>query len=453
MRYVTYIVKTGKIVSASGGPPESHLNRLKEGESVGDVSNFQLKHAMQNYKFIPNQGEPIRDGIVIGTVVLKPKEDWDDEAENRYQQMEEVANQFHHLDINNVSRFKIYLIAPLRFGKLGAQEIYLLCNIDGLEIDVRITCKEEERFPFNFSIGKHYSKLPQTEISFELTGKETFIKDAIEDFKKKRKINEWDIFNKDIVATACFKFAIRLFNHLVEAYRVAFDDAEAHSIGVANTICCAIQTQLRSGHWQTYRYGNPYERYLTGQARDTIKPDDLEEQFKRMQFLLEKPAPPFVASAIASLKTAHLYGQYRECVVWGATIILSIIEDILLNNLDKNSSEYRKLKNDSANVRSKEKMKVYFKKITGKTIYEYLDDIINEFEIKIDDQYWNKLSCYLRDVLNKRNQLLHRKKAISSKEADEAFFTCMNFVYAISNIGPYSLYSSDYSLQLTKELI
>jgi hypothetical protein len=140
--------------------------------------------------------------------------------------------------------------------------------------------------------------------------------------------------------------------------------------------------------------------------------------------------------------------------VWAGVIISNVIDNILLSNLPRDSSEYRKLKTNGSDVTGKQRRNVYFRKATGYSLSEYLENIRSQFlNATSVDQYWNNLSANVEKALNNRNLLLHRKKAISSREADEAFYTCMNFVFAIELKVPYSLYSKDYSVKLGRAIL
>jgi len=141
---------------------------------------------------------------------------------------------------------------------------------------------------------------------------------------------------------------------------------------------------------------------------------------------------------VAELRKAHLYGQYRECVVWAGTIIANVIEDILWEKLPKTSTEYKRLKNNGAEIRGATKRGAFFKKATGRTLTEWLEGYEKQ------SMGWKGLAKNVETILNDRNLLLHRKKAIGPKEGQLAFETCMNFLYALQYGVSFNPEETDY---------
>ena len=116
----------------------------------------------------------------------------------------------------------------------------------------------------------------------------------------------------------------------------------------------------------------------------------------------------------------------------------NIIEDIILEKLPKESTEYKRLKNASSDVKGKDKRKHYFKKATGKTLAEYLREIVGEKrEASGASRIWVDLPEHVERVLNERNLLIHRKRRTMPQIGESAFLTCMNFIYALEYRFPF----------------
>ena len=291
-------------------------------------------------------------------------------------------------------------------------------------------------------------------ISFTLNPNADFIHKATSAFLASVPSPGFSVFIQSILQTECLKFAIHVANKIIECYRISFDDPEARPIGIADLLTSALVVTFLDGEKCVYSTGSPFYIDSFARVRNRHANKNYSTMADEMQTLLLKPSPPFLFLAMFSLKTAHLYGQYRECVVWAGVIISNVIDNILLSNLPRDSSEYRKLKTNGSDVTGKQRRNVYFRKATGYSLSEYLENIRSQFlNATSVDQYWNNLSANVEKALNNRNLLLHRKKAISSREADEAFYTCMNFVFAIELKVPYSLYSKDYSVKLGRAIL
>ena len=451
MRFVTFDRQTGEIRSASSGPAESHLQNLESGFRVGDAGEFQLEGARQNYVFCPAPEQPEGAQVFKGTIQRKPREQWNLEEETNELKRKEVMEWFHHLKLQDVDHIDVYLIIPTRFTKLSNVDHSFYCIVEGLNLTVSLKRTTTASIPLHFGFGGYSVPIRQSTMNFTLTAQEQFIVTAVNLFLKEHP-DGFDVFVSRLLQAECLKFSLRVANHLIESYRLAYDDAEARPLGIADPISAAMVVVLRDGYRTNYHTGNPYEFHLQLQQGQAERPTDQLEN--RMQALLLKQSPPFLPSAISALKTAHLYGQYRECVVWAGTIISNVVEDILLRQLPRNSKEYNRLKNEGDKVAGRTKRGSYFKLATGETLEELLDSITSAYQVGRQSDYWNKLSDHVENVLNHRNLLLHRKKAVTSKSADDAFFTCMNFIYAIEGRVAYTgTYSRDFNLRLEDPLL
>jgi hypothetical protein len=307
--------------------------------------------------------------------------------------------------------------------------------------------------PFHFEFGGYTAPLRQTIVKFTLSSKEEFLHRIVHTFLGE-KPQGFDVFTSQVLQSECLKYSIRVANHIIEGYRLAFDDPAARPIGIADAVSAAMVVVLIDGNSQVFHTGNPYEMGM--QLRCMQQPEVPDNAYRHMALsaILLKKSPPFLPLAVSALKTAHLYGQYRECVVWAGTIISNMIEGILLDKLPKQSAEYNRLKFQSDKVRGRTKRDSYFKVATGETLKEYLDKCVIGHQGYKESVYWNNLSEYVEKVLNQRNRLLHRKAAIRSNDADDAFYTCMNFVYAMERRHPYSsLHSRDFNLKLMEPLL
>jgi len=447
MRYVSYNVQTGEIRSAISGPPESLPP--EPGFKVGDAGDaFYKGGALKNYVFVPDEGQLPEWPVLKGSAQRKPKEEWDLAAEAEEDARARAMERCHRLDMNDVDRIEVYLMTPAYFVWLSTEIHTYSFALDNIPLTASITRTDKIKDFVVIGAGIPNIDLRQSLIRFSLTGKEDFIACAVDSLKKEIG-TDYELFVSTLLQTECLKFSMRVANHLI-----AYGDPHARSIGLADALHFEIHVILRDGHGCRYQGGNPLHSAIRlRQAKGEGIPD-LAKADASMQSLLEVNSPPFLDAAIATLKNAHLYGQYRECVVWAGTIISNVIEDILLNKLPKKSQEYRKLKNNPDTVRGATKRKAYFKAATGQTLEGFLNGIIKTYPGIKESDYWVNLSTHVQTLLQNRNLLLHKKKAIKPKDADDAFFTCMNFIYAIHAKVPYSvLHSRDINLKLTERFL
>jgi len=118
------------------------------------------------------------------------------------------------------------------------------------------------------------------------------------------------------------------------------------------------------------------------------------------------------------------------------------------------STEYKTLKDHGAKVSGDVRAGKYFKRATGVTLNKYLEKIIKAYAGRNESAHWKQLPKYVEDIIKLRNRLIHRKTSVSPKEGEDAFYTCMNFLYAIYGRVPYSpLYSRDINLKLQERFI
>lgn len=453
MRFVTFVPETGEIKSASSGPAESHLQNLEPGLKVGDAGEFYQEGALKNYVFCPNLDQTEGTSVVKGSVHRKPKEEWDLAAEEEERKRSEIMNRFHHLQLADIDHIDVYLITPVAFSRLQEDKSTFPCRVEDRELPVSLQRIVNSTIPFHFEFGGYAAPLRQTILKFTLSGKEEFLQCSVKSFLG---VNPkgFDVFTSHVVQSECLRYSIRVANHVIEAYRLAFDDPAARPIGIADAISAAMVVVLTDGYSSVFHTGNPYESKMQLRNLQQWEVADTANRRMLMSAILIKKSPPFLPLAVSSLKTAHLYGQYRECIVWAGTIMSNIIEGILLDKLPKTSPEYKQLKNEGSKVAGQVKRNAYFKIATGQTLKEHLDNTVASHQGFNESMYWNNLSEYVEKVLNQRNLLLHRKKAITSKDADDGYYTCMNFIYAIERKTPYSvLYSRDFNLKLSEPLL
>ena len=186
-----------------------------------------------------------------------------------------------------------------------------------------------EPIPLNvgFEFGGYTIPFQRTSIKFTLSGREPFLAAALD-----AQLGKWDevgrkLFTSHVLRDESLQFGLRVTNHLIEAYRIAYDDPGERPIGVADVLSAAMVIELTDGLRQTQYSGISIGQDVRDlQYRRHGKNDDSAAS---MEALLSKPSPPFSAVAISELKKAQLYGQYRECVVWAGTIIANVIEDVV----------------------------------------------------------------------------------------------------------------------------
>jgi hypothetical protein len=89
-------------------------------------------------------------------------------------------------------------------------------------------------------------------------------------------------------------------------------------------------------------------------------------------------------------------------------------------------------------VKGTDKRKHYFRMATGKTLAEYLREIVGEKQ-KASGPYriWVELPEHVEKILNERNLLIHRKRRTTPQIGESAFLTCMNFIYALEYRIPF----------------
>jgi len=452
MRYVSYNPESGEIKSAVSGPPESLSP--EQGFKVGDAGNaFYKGGALKNYVFIPDEGQAPELTVLKGVAKRKHKEEWDLEAEAKEEAIARGMERCHRLDMTDVDRIDAYLLTPAYFVWFSNETQTYSFTYDNIPLTVSITRADKIR---NYAViggGIPNIDLRQSLIKFSLTGKEDFIKRAVDSLAKEIG-SDYELFLSTSLQTECLKYAVRAAKHLIECYRIAYNDPHARSIGLADALNFEIHVIFRDGHGCRYQGGNPlHSNFLFRQVKGEGS-QDLTKAEASMQRLLAVKNPPFLDAAIATLKSAHLYGQYRECVVWAGTIISNVIEDILLKKLPQNTSEYKRLKNNPDTVRGATKRSSYFKLATGQTLEELLKVIVKTYPGIEQSDYWVNLSTHVENLLQNRNLLLHKKKAISPKDANDAFFTCMNFIYVTHAKVPYSTFHSrDINLKLTERFL
>ncbi|WP_343721636.1 hypothetical protein [Herbaspirillum seropedicae] len=451
MRYVTYSVSDYTLISASGGPIESHISNLQNGQAVGDLgehgADFSPIDDLGNYRFYPEH--VVQDGIPTrGFVALKPHSERDHQKSEIFLTQQRNMTRFHRLEMEDISELKMYFNIPLRFDFLESREEFFRISFDDTELDVFVRKKgSSETQAFDFG-GKLY-QFVYSEISFSLPPNLPFLREEVESFLRGKDAG-FEVFTGTVLQSTTLKISLRIINKLIDAYRVIYEDPAATPIGFANILNSALVVTLHGGAQSHYMTGSPYQDAMTTSKLFPRQKKTHESLKQEMQELLQKRNVPFLLAALSSLKSAHLNGHYRECVIWGATIISNVLEDFLLGALPDDSPEFRALKNKGADIRGKDRRNKFFSVATGKTLAEYLRDVIEKYDgSAFQDDYWTELPRHVESVLQIRNLMLHRKKGISPIEADEAFYTCMNFLFAMSSGVPYSaLYSNDYNLKL-----
>lgn len=413
MRFVIYNLKTGEVRSAGNWTADSVANELAPGYGIGEVGESHFEGALKNYVFRPNPEQLAGARFVHGTVERKPKEEWDEEAESRELAQRAVARRFQWLDVNDIASIEVLLLVPSQFVRLPEPISTYTFAVESVPLTVTVKRRAPVPVAWDFDFGGYTVPLPQTQVSFTLSGRELFLLAAI---KAKLKSLEPNVFVGPVIQDASLRFALKVTNHFIECYRVAYDDPEERPLGFADVRAGAIVTVLRDGHRQVSHSGISLRQL--GRTFDGPQTENADQRDATLRDLLSKKAPPFAVVALAELKKAHIYGQYRECLVWAGVIISYMIDDILLTYLPKDSAEYRMLKTRSAEVRGKTKRESYFKKATGEMLREALKRLTG------DDQ----LGDDVEKVLDNRNLLLHRRAAIGPAEGDLAFRTCMKFV-------------------------
>ena len=429
MRYVIFDADSKEVRSAMTGPEPSDPG---PGLRAGDVGDVTFDGALKNYVFVPD--DPAAGGTLIGHVERKPEAEWDLKAEKEEIDRHTGMMRFHQLDIADVRKLEIHLMIPSRFARLLEPTVAFGFAFEGVPLDVTLSHLKPIALDVGFEFGGYTVPFPRTSIRFDLSGHEPFLATALD-----ARLGKWDdvgrkLFTSDTLKNESLQFGLRVANHLIEAYRIAYDDPSERPIGVADVLSAAMVIELSDGLRQAQHSGISIGPEVRGEQYRQQK----KNAEQAMATLLSKRSPPFSAVAVAELKKAHLYGQYRECVVWAGTIIANVIEDILLQRLPKNSPEYRRLRTKGSEVRGTTKRGSYFKLATGRTLREWLERYEKE------SKFWEGLASNVETILSERNLLLHRKKAIGAKEAPAAFETCMNFLYALQGGIPFNPEDSTY---------
>jgi len=423
MRYVIFDAVTREIKSAISGPEPVEPNAAL---CVGDVGEVQFEGALKNYVFVP--AEPTREsGATLGEVQRKPREEWDLTAETEAREYQRTLMRFHQLDIREVAGLAVNLMLFAHFRRLADPRTRFQLTFESVKVDVDVRQVEPVPFSAMFQVDDggqsgYTVPLSRTAISFRLTGHEEFLSKALD--RELEKLDEIGrkLFTSQVLKKESLWFGVRVTNHLIDCYRVAYGDWAERPIGIADVLDGAVIVELTDGVRQTMFSGLPASRY-TDNATAQVPPDAAT----RMAHLLSHPAVPFLPVALSELRKSYLYGQYREAVIWAEAIISNLIEEILLAHLPRDSAEYKRLKNNPKKVDSETRRGKYFKRATGKTLREWLEERARQHLSP------RELANNIEWLLQVRNQLLHRKRAIKFSEGELATETCIGLVAAIEN--------------------
>jgi len=425
MRFVLFDSKTLEI-KGKASSDRSLIGSLVPGLQIGVVEDHRIRGDRKNYIFVQGKETYLDGKYPKGFIERKPEEECDLEADEKVFKEAEITRRFHKLDITELTCVEVYLMLTSEFRKFGQDINTYKCTIEAVPLKVTLSRKPPIPIEAYFEFGGYSISFRQTELKFELTGQEVFIREAINtklgSFKPHVSISH-------IIKNESLKFALKVANHIIECYRIAYNDPEEKPVGITDILSSATIFTLYDGH-KCPSLSSPQLGKLTS------APLNGDEE-SIMQSLIEKGKAPFMDIAIAELKKAHFYGQHKECLVWAGVIISNIIEQILLENLPNDSQEYKRVKNNSADVRGKTKRNSYFKKAIGYTLAELLTQITTKLPYRKEYETWRNLAKYVEIVLNDRNLLLHRRKAVGMSEGDMAYETCMNFIYALRYGVPY----------------
>ncbi len=427
MPYVIFDAATQEVRSAIAGPAPSDPG---PGLEVGEVDDIQVEGALKNYVFTPDGFQSPGVRPLRGRVQRKPEHDWDLEAEECARARQQASMRFHQLDIDEVRKVEVHLMVPSKFSFLeGSKQTYELA-LEGIALQVKIARQAASSLDVHFEFGGYTVPVEKSMIRFDLTGREDFIRSALESQLGTLDDVGRKLFASQAVRAVCLEFGLRVANHVIDCYRIAYDDPVERPIGPADLLAGAVVIELHDGLRQAQHSGISFAgesayrtRARTLAGGETPKSNIARDE--RLRGLLKRSGVPFSAIALLELRKARLHGQYRECVVWAATIIANVIDDILLKRLPKDSPEYRQLKNKPAKVRGATRRGTYFKKATGRTLAEWLE----EFERQA--AYGKGLAKSVEKILHERNLLLHRRKVVGPQEAQLAFETCMKFLSAL----------------------
>jgi len=425
--YVLFETQTREIRSAAQGPFDDPPADFTVGE-VPDGTCFD--GALKNYVFVEDESQAASETPRRGRVQRKPEAEWDRAAEELELHHRSVSQRFHHLDMEDVRLIDVHLMLPSRFEKL--REATVVCPVlaDGVQLDVSLSRRDPIPLDVQFSFGGYTIPFHRTAVAFHLTGREPFLTSALQRHLASLPEDGRRLFTSHYLQRESLLYGVRVANRLIDSYRVAFHDPSERPVGLADVLAGAMVVELTDGERCSFysgislRHLPPDERGRTPEAVDGTA---MNERFRQLAL---KEAVPFFDVSVMDMRKAHLYGQYRDCVVWAGTIIGNVIEDILLQRLDKNSPEYKKLKTRGRDVSGETRRGDYFKKATGKTLREWLEEIGQKYGTP-------DLAQRVEDVLNNRNLLLHRRKAIRPEEADVAYKTCMEFLTGLFSGVPF----------------
>jgi len=427
MRYVLFDATTREIKSAMTGPEPS----APQGQLVGDVGDVQFDGALKNYVFVA--AEPLRaQGATRGRVQRKPETDWDLRAEQDETTRQKTAMRFHQLDVNELRAVETQLMFYASFKHLPVNIAAYQVLFEGVALDVEIRRLAAAPISATFELGGgsqsgYTVPLGRSLVAFRLTGEEKFLRDALDQGLRRLDDIGRKLFASHVLKREALWFGLRLTNHLIDCYRLAYRDWEARPVGIADVLDGVIVLELVDGARQAQHSALPAMRYssVANAAHSNVAAADVA-----MHELLRRPAPPFIPIAVAELRKAHLYGQYREVVVWAATIVANVIEDILLKGLQKDSPEYRRLQNSSKAVSGATRRGEYFVKATGQTLREWLQGRVTTAA------GGTGLADEIEELLGMRNLLLHRRRAVTFVDGERAFGACMAFLAVVENV-PY----------------
>ena len=422
MPYVLFDSRTFEVHSAVTGPePVPPTVNLRPGE----VPDIQLEGALKNYVFIP-EGPLPSARLARGRVERKPRNEWDVEAEEKARVHQQIRDRFHKLDIDEVKRLEVQLAILSRFRWLWDHEFPIEVVFEGVTVKPLLSQLTSIELPPSFEFGGHILRLPRTLVKFELLPREEFLRRTLD-----RELGRWDdvgrrLFTSRVLTQECLWFGLRLTNYLIERYRLAFGDWAERTIGLGDVLDAAVTIELMDGPRQAYTSGLAATRWIADQPPGI--PGWAPAAKQAFEELLGLGALPFLPVAVAELKKANLYGQYRESVIWAGTIIANVIEDILLSRLPSDSPELRRLKNSGKKVDGATRRGAFFQKATGTTMAEWL----HAREARGESP--EGLAEEVERLLDQRNLLIHRKAAVTYQDGQRAFETCMAFLAAVDNI-------------------
>ncbi len=430
MPFVIFDSATGEIQKAGHWTTESVSNELAEGLQAGEVEEIAFEGAIKNYVFIPQRTQTLEAAYPKGTVARKPPGEWDLQAEEDAANQKRIQEAFHRLDMKEVASLEVHLLLPSRFRNLPNDRSAYTCTIDEVNLTISLTRRLPIPVDASFAFGGYTIASRQTELAFRLSGHEPFLKRAVE---AQCGGLAPDVFVSTVIRRESLKCGLRAANLIIECYRVAYSDPEEAPVGVADSLAGAVTVCLRSGAACHYHSGI------------SVRDGGLELKAKgnsdnarmAMEGLLARGGAPFIPIAISELRKARIHGQFRECLVWAATIISTVIETVLREKLPTESPEYKRLVNEPSKVRGETRRNAYFKKATGYTLAEFLEGRTGRIPYKDPIGTWGHLAKYVEKLLDDRNLMLHRRKAIGPMEGEVAFATCMNFLHAIQEGIPY----------------